>query len=71
MITKKGLIIIITAFVCLVSIFFVSPYTEQYEGITGYKYEHGLELHILMITLFIVSILLFVYAFTDMYEVES
>lgn len=71
MITKKGLIILGLAILCLYGIYFVYPLTEQYQGCTGFIYENGLFFYLLYICLILFSILLFAYVVIDMCEVES
>jgi len=71
MITKKSILALVLAFICFACVCFIYPLTEQYQGATGYIYENGLLFNLLYICLLVFGIMLIVYSFVEMYEVET
>jgi len=71
MITKKTVIGIILACLCLIGAYFIHPLTEQYQGMTGYIYENGMYYHLLFFIFLVSSVLLFAYSLIEMREIES
>ena len=71
MITGKSILALIGAMLCLAGVYFVSPLTEQYQGVTGYMYENGMWYQLLFVILLIGTIMLFCYSIVEMYEVRN
>ena len=58
MLSMKDLILINVAIAFIIISFILSPFTEQYQGATGYVYEYGLYYAIVQIVLMIVAVML-------------
>ena len=70
MITKKSILALIIFMLLLVSIHFVAPLTEQYQGATGYIYQYGAWYHLLYVIILIGAIFCIIYILA-MYEVRN
>ena len=71
MITLKDLTLIVVAVLCVIVSYLILPLGGQYEGASGYIYEHGWLYAIGNVVLLIIGLLLFTKVIVDNYEVKN
>ena len=71
MLTLKDLTLIVVAVLCFIVSYLILPLGGQYEGASGYIYEHGWLYAIGNVVLMIIGFFLFTKVIIDNYEIRN
>lgn len=71
MISIKDLTLLVCAVICFIVSYLIIPYGEQYQGATGYIYEHGWLFAVGNVVLMVIGFLILVKVIVDNYELFS